>query len=386
MKGTFAASIFSGATAGADFLPEVIFGAGTVTFVVEMGGVFGGAAGALILAATDAGVVFGAAPVFEVSVWVIFGEGALGAGVFAAGFGAEKLDDFAGTTFGVGFARMIGVSLAGGAEPVADVTDLIVPAELAAEDEGEVFLAAEEVPIARVGIVADGFVRGEEGFDFGFLPAGNLAMRGTVNLLPKAVKLDAAFSLRIFPWLCRNRRCDTFISMLSPDDFTYALENTRVLLAPSKRLDTFGSSLFNYVLVTEEMDAVNLSRVREGNIHAERPQIITPQNMAKLLLEGFGDQGRQFAEQISGQVERFAFLKYGFRVSKSDIRSYDVHESVENVAGRLKEELERKNEPLTALLTGVDDGWEVCLLKFMVDMINASAPGNLGDFRGRGML
>jgi hypothetical protein len=54
-------------------------------------------------------------------------------------------------------------------------------------------------------------------------------------------------------------------------------------------------------------------------------------------------------------------------VSKSDIRSYDVHESLENVAGKLKAELQLKNEPLTALLTGVDDGWEVCLLKFMVD-------------------
>ena len=89
-------------------------------------------------------------------------------------------------------------------------------------------------------------------------------------------------------------------------------------------------------LVTEEMDAVNLSRVREGHIHAERPQIVTPQNMAKLLLEGFGDQGQRFAEQISEQTGRFAFLKYGFRVSKSDIRSYDVHESLENVAGKLK--------------------------------------------------
>jgi hypothetical protein len=174
--------------------------------------------------------------------------------------------------------------------------------------------------------------------------------------------------------------------MLSPDDFTYALENTRVLLAPTKRLDTFGTSLFNYFLVTEEMDAVNLSRVREGHIHAERPQIITPQNIAGLFLEGFGDQGRRFAEQISAQAGRFAFLKYGFRVSKSDIRSYDVHESLEDVAGKLKAELQLKNEPLTALLTGVDDGWEVCLLKFMVDMISASEPGNMGDFRERGML
>ena len=174
--------------------------------------------------------------------------------------------------------------------------------------------------------------------------------------------------------------------MLSSDDFTYALENTRVLLAPSQRLDTFGTSLFNYFLVTEEMDAVNQSRVREGHIHAERPQIITPQTMAKLILEGFGDQGERYAEQLSAQSGRFSFLKYGFRVSKSDIRSYDVHESLENVAGKLKADLERKNEPLTALLTGVDDGWEICLLKFMVDMIAASAPGNMGDFRERGML
>jgi hypothetical protein len=174
--------------------------------------------------------------------------------------------------------------------------------------------------------------------------------------------------------------------MLTPDDFAYALENTRVLLAPAQRLDTFGTSLFSYFLVTEEMDAVNLSRVREGQIHAERPQIITPQNMTGLFLEGFGDQGRRFAEQISAQTGRFAFLKYGFRVSKSDIRSYDVHESLENVVGKLKEELQRKSEPLTVLMTGVDDGWEVCLLKFMIDMITASAPGNRDDFRERGML
>ncbi len=159
-----------------------------------------------------------------------------------------------------------------------------------------------------------------------------------------------------------------------------------MLLAPTTRLDTFGTSLFNYFLVTEEMDAVNLSRVREGHIHAERPQIITPQNIAGLFLEGFGDQGQRFAEQLSEQTGRFAFLKYGFRVSKSDIRSYDVHESLENVAGKLKEELQLKNEPLSALLTGVDDGWEVCLRKCMIDMISASAPGNMGDFRERGML
>lgn len=174
--------------------------------------------------------------------------------------------------------------------------------------------------------------------------------------------------------------------MLSPDDFSYALENTRVLLPPRQRLDTFGTSLVHYVLLTEDMDAANLSRVREGRIHAERPQLITPQGMARLALEGFGEQGRKFAEQISAQAGRFAFLKYGFRISKSDMRAYDVHESLESVAGRLKEDLQGKGEPLTALVAGVDDGWEVCLLKFMIDLIGASAPGQVDDFRERGML
>jgi hypothetical protein len=41
---------------------------GTVIFVVVTGGVFGGAAGALILDATEAGVVFGVGPVFELNV------------------------------------------------------------------------------------------------------------------------------------------------------------------------------------------------------------------------------------------------------------------------------------------------------------------------------
>jgi hypothetical protein len=174
--------------------------------------------------------------------------------------------------------------------------------------------------------------------------------------------------------------------VLTPDDFAYALENTQVVLAPSRRLDSFGTSLVNYFLVTEEMDAVNFSRVREGRIHAERPQIVAPQHMARLLLEGFGEKGERFAEQINEQAGKFAFLKYGFRMSKAEVRSYDVHDSLENVAGKLKHELENRNEPLTALVTGVDDGWEVCLLKFMVDLINSSAPGNLGDFRERGLL
>jgi len=80
--------------------------------------------------------------------------------------------------------------------------------------------------------------------------------------------------------------------MISNDDFSYALENTVVVRSPEKRLETFSTSVLNYYLITEDMDSVNLSRVREGSIHAERPQVISPQNFSKLILEGFGDATR----------------------------------------------------------------------------------------------
>jgi hypothetical protein len=176
------------------------------------------------------------------------------------------------------------------------------------------------------------------------------------------------------------------VSELSPDDFIYALENARMVQAPSRRLSTFGTSILNYHLVTEDMDSVNLSRVREGSITAERPQILSPDQLAKLTLEGFGEKGQQFGDFINQNAQRYAVLKYGFRIRKDEIRSYDVHESLETVLGRVCQEVKEKNDPLAAVLSGIDEGWEVCLLKFMFDMVVASSGENLGDFRDRGLL
>jgi len=172
----------------------------------------------------------------------------------------------------------------------------------------------------------------------------------------------------------------------SIDDFNYAMEQTVVLLHPEKRLETFGTSILKYYLVTEEMDAVNLSRVREGSIEAERPQIISPAHFSKLMLEGFGEEASRLADAMSREAERFAFLKYGFKVKKNDVRFYEVHEPVDLVAARVKEEVQSGKDPLAAVLKGVDDAWEVCLLKFMLDMVMASSGKNMGDLRDRGLL
>ena len=44
----------------------------------------------------------------------------------------------------------------------------------------------------------------------------------------------------------------------------------------------FGTTNFEYCLITELMDQVNQVRVREGRIEAGRPKILQPENMANM--------------------------------------------------------------------------------------------------------
>jgi hypothetical protein len=174
--------------------------------------------------------------------------------------------------------------------------------------------------------------------------------------------------------------------MLNEDSFQYAIENTRVMFAPESRIETFGNTRFRFYIITELMDRANEVRVRNGYVHAERPQIVTPGNYSKLLLEGFGDKGRDFAQWLEQHVENLAILKYGFQFRRTDAVESILQCSPDEAFTRIQSTAEFSQEPLNAVLQGVDDAWEVSLLKFTMDMIQRSAPGNMGDFRKRGLL
>ncbi len=174
--------------------------------------------------------------------------------------------------------------------------------------------------------------------------------------------------------------------MLNDDSFQYAMENTQVLFAPERRIETFGNTRFRFYVITEPMDRANEVRVRNGYVHAERPQIVAPGHYSKLLLDGFGDKGREFARWLEQHMENLAVLKYGFQFRRTDAVESILQCSPEEAFKRIQGTAEFSEEPLNAVIQGVDDAWEVCLLKFTVDLIQQSAPGNLGDFRKRGLL
>lgn len=165
----------------------------------------------------------------------------------------------------------------------------------------------------------------------------------------------------------------------APHDFWYAVNHTEILLAPRRRLETFGETVIDYHLVTEPMDAVRRVRVRRGRLQAYRPHIVTPQFDASAL-EGFGDPeaGRYFA-WLKEHLSDLRIVQYGFRLRHTGGGDETITDSIEAVIARVRADLEARSPPLAALVRGVDEPWEVCLIKLMVAMVQRSAGNNLRE-------
>lgn len=173
--------------------------------------------------------------------------------------------------------------------------------------------------------------------------------------------------------------------MIKADDFNYAMENTRVVVSPLQTIETYGQTSFRFRLVTEPMDEAGSVRLRRGMIHAERPRIVAPRHISRMLLEGFGERARKFAGWMEQQQD-FHILRYGFTLRKTDLSEHLFKEPKEEFLLRLEEELKRDDDPMDALIEGVDDAWEVCLMKFTMDLIQRSAGPNMEEWRRRGLL
>ncbi|MFV1993902.1 MAG: hypothetical protein ACC661_00585 [Verrucomicrobiales bacterium] len=174
--------------------------------------------------------------------------------------------------------------------------------------------------------------------------------------------------------------------MYSDDDILYALETTEVIHEPDRRIDTFGSTSFSFHLLSELMDNVNQVRVRSGSIEAERPRIVKPEAYAELFFDGFGEQADAFADWLKRNGANLSMLKYGFNFRKGEVQEDVVHEPFETVLENVMGVSQVANNPLGAVIRGVDDTWEISLLKFTLEMIQKSQGINIFDFKRRGLL
>ncbi|MGJ8633331.1 MAG: hypothetical protein ACSHX7_05370 [Luteolibacter sp.] len=178
--------------------------------------------------------------------------------------------------------------------------------------------------------------------------------------------------------------------MPSQDDIQYAMETTRVLHEPDHRIQTFGETRFEFQLLSEPMDQVGKVRIRTGEVEAMKPRILRPEPYRDIELEGFDDNARArldaLVEKLKEQGKDLAFLQYGFRFKKGAVNEELVHDSIEDVRERVMEDIRRTGNPSLAIIEGVDDTWEVSILKFSFEMILRSHEINAFDFKRKGLI
>lgn len=162
-------------------------------------------------------------------------------------------------------------------------------------------------------------------------------------------------------------------------DFHYAVENTQIIVAPSGHLETFGNTLVHYTLVCESMDSIAQSKVRTGRMKLLRPQIITPSDYSKMLLEGFGDEARKYIEWLEEHDHDVHILRYGYTLKQEAFSEEVVTAPVQEVLERVKQAAAAHKDLFQAIVLGVDSPWDVCLVKLFWTMVRHSARKNILD-------
>ena len=91
-------------------------------------------------------------------------------------------------------------------------------------------------------------------------------------------------------------------------------------------------------------------------------------------------------EKFRAEGKDLAFLQYGFQFRRGEVHEEIVHDSMDAVRERVLEDIRRSGDPSRAVIEGVDDAWEVCILKFSFEMILRSHEINAFDFKRRGLI
>jgi len=172
--------------------------------------------------------------------------------------------------------------------------------------------------------------------------------------------------------------------MKNESQFLQALRQTRILKPPKLALSTFGTTTLRYILLSMIPEQPGYCRLREGEVTAERPKILTAE-FWKNRFEGFGGESeayRQDLEKLYG--ETLKSLEYSFR---NDLKNTSIeHSTFPEISDRTRQRLDQEDAPRTALLEGPDAQWSLAVMKFIVDTSLRSFPSNVRELDERGLF
>ncbi len=167
-----------------------------------------------------------------------------------------------------------------------------------------------------------------------------------------------------------------------------AIKHTEIVRVPKQSLYTFGTTNIYYYLVTEPVYSeliqnITETVVREGRVIAQRPRIVTPYYLSNL--EGFSPEARRYFEELvkeHGPDIRGVFYTYRNEPKELNI----VSDSLRSVVDKLNAEIDKRGDPLAAIIKGEDELWDVSLMKFIYEITSSSVRDNLRQMGSRGLL
>ena len=168
----------------------------------------------------------------------------------------------------------------------------------------------------------------------------------------------------------------------------YAVKHTEILRPPKQSLATFGTTNIHYYLVTEPVytevaENVSETVVREGKVTAQRPRIVTPYYLSQL--EGFSEGARRYFDAlIKAHGSNAPGLFYIYKNEPKELTI--VSDNLLSVVDKLSTEIDKQGDPLTSIIKGEDELWDVSLMKFIYEITRNSLRNNLLQMKRRGLL
>jgi len=169
-----------------------------------------------------------------------------------------------------------------------------------------------------------------------------------------------------------------------------AVEQTYVVKFPSQHLATFGTTIVEYFVVTEPAYKMfdtqqhnTESVVRKGKVYAEKPTLVTP--TYAMNLDGFSSDAYEYMEHMSRVYgPNSPGIMYQYR---NEPGSMDIVGGITNeIAQRISEEQRNKQNNLSVVIVGVDELWDVALLKFIYEYTASSISYNSRELKSAGLL
>jgi hypothetical protein len=167
-----------------------------------------------------------------------------------------------------------------------------------------------------------------------------------------------------------------------------AVQHTEILRPPKQSISTFGMTNIYYYLVTEPaytelVKDVTETVIREGRVVSQRPRIVTPYYLSRL--EGFSSEARKYFDSlVKSHSANAPGLFYTYRNEPGGLNI--VSDNILSVVNKLNAEIDKRGDPLTSIIKGEDELWDVSLMKFIYELTRSSLRHNLTQMGTRGLL